>query len=313
MSIDRKIACVTGASGMIGSRIISNLINNGYRVRALSRSKHFDNSEVESFIGNLEDRELLKSFVKGASYLFHCAAELNDETRMWDVNFEETKILQEIAEKSSIEYFCYISSAGVIGLTNLTWIDEDSLCRPQNTYERSKWEAEKFLLESSGTYKLVILRPTNVIDDNRPGALGYPIRHTLKDRLLVFLKGGECAHLVHAEDVATAAIYFTSYPLNKPECFFVSCDSESLNTFAGLWSLYKAVRRKDSTKEVYPVLHLPLFIPWLLRSIWRGKRNMGNVRYSSQKLLSTGFKFPLGIKGAIERICETDVLAKEQS
>jgi nucleoside-diphosphate-sugar epimerase len=120
--------------------------------------------------------------------------------------------------------------------------------------------------------------------------------------LKVFLKGGECAHIVHAEDVARAALYLSSQPINSPACFFVSCDHEQFNTFAGLWSLYKAIERGQAIDGIRPVGHLPIIIPHMLRRLRRGPGNYGNVRYSSKKLLSTGFRYHLGVEGTVRRI-----------
>jgi nucleoside-diphosphate-sugar epimerase len=120
--------------------------------------------------------------------------------------------------------------------------------------------------------------------------------------LKIFIKGGECAHIVHADDVAAAAMYFISHPTSTPQRFFVSCDHETLNTFAGLWALYKAAENNRPLNNVRPVPRLPLIVPYILRRLWRGKGNRGDVRYSSKKIISKGFNFPHGLQGAVESI-----------
>lgn len=297
-----KIACVTGASGTIGSKIVNGLLQRGYRVRVLSRNKQFDDRRVELFCGGLEDKEILRLFLSDAHLLFHCAAELKDEAKMWDVNVLGTERLLGIARECGIVYLCYLSSAGVVGQTDLIWVDEKSPCKPQNTYEKSKWAAEQIVARGIDGCKVVILRPTNVIDEKRPGPLSLPIRGSWRERVRVLLKGGECAHIVHADDVAAAALYFISYPIDNPQCFFVSCDHEPLNTFAGLWSLYRACQRNYPVEDVRPIPHLPIAVPHMMRRLQYGKRNKGNIRFSSEKLLSSGFIFPLGIGGAVRQL-----------
>lgn len=298
----KQIACVTGASGMVGSKIVQRLVLQGYKVRALSRSKHFDGRNVELFRGGLEDEAILKRFLYNANLLFHCAAELYDESKMWDVNVLGTERLLRTVRESNIQYMCYMSSAGAVGRTKVKWVDEKTKCEPQNVYERSKWAAEKLLAHGINGCRVVILRPTNVIDEKRPGALSLPMSGSWLNRFKVFLKGGECAHIVHAEDVAKAAMYFVSRPFNNPRCFFVSCDHEPLNTFAGLWALYKAIENNRPVDRIRPVAHLPLIVPHILRKLWRGRGNRGDVRYSSGKLISEGFNFPLGVKGAVKQV-----------
>ena len=286
MNKAKQIACVTGASGMVGSKIVQRLVSHGYKVRALSRSKHFDDTDVELFRGGLENEEVLKSFLSNAHLLFHCAAELYDESKMWDVNVLGTERLLSIVKGSSIKYLCYLSSAGVVGKTNKKWVDEKTKYEPQNTYEQSKWEAEQLVASGIAGCRVVILRPTNVIDEKRPGALALPIHVSFLNRLRVFIKGGECAHIVHAEDVAEAAVYFISHQFNSPQCYFVSCDHDPLNTLAGLWVLCRAIENNRPVDSVQQVPHLPIIIPHLMRKLWRGKGNRGDVRYSSEKLIS---------------------------
>ena len=43
----RKIACVTGASGKIGRRIVELLLKNGYHVRIMIRDQHSSDTGVE--------------------------------------------------------------------------------------------------------------------------------------------------------------------------------------------------------------------------------------------------------------------------
>lgn len=300
-----QIACVTGASGMLGSKIFQRLLSQNYKVRILSRRKHFPGSDVELFVGGLEDEDVLKAFLNDAQLLFHCAGELYDKSKMWDVNVLGTERLLQIVKDSNIQYLCYLSTAGVVGKTNKKWVDEKTKCQPQNIYERSKWAAEQLVAQGIDGCRILILRPTNVIDNKRPGALNLPMRNSWLDRFMVFLKGGECAHIVHAEDVAEAATYFISRPFKTPSCYFVSNDHDSLNTFAGLWALYRAIKNNHPIDCVRPVPHLPIIIPHLMRLLWRGKGNRGDVRYSSEKLISKGFKFSLGVKGTLKQIIKT--------
>jgi nucleoside-diphosphate-sugar epimerase len=278
------------------------LLQRKYKVRALSRRGDLFNTDVEIFQGDINDEKLLKQFLRGCTLLFHCAAELSDTTKMWDVNVSGTKQLLRLASESGLEYLCHMSSAGVVGRTSSQNVQENTTCNPETIYERSKWAAEQIVQQGLRGGRVVILRPTNVISDEAPGALHLPMRSSWSDRLKVFLKGGECAHIVHAMDVADAAVYLIAQSSDGPSCFFVSCDQERLNTYAGLWSLYKAIERGKSVEGIEPMLHLPIIIPYLLRKLWRGKGNLGAVRYSSEKLISTGFCYRLGVEGAVRRL-----------
>lgn len=302
MADPSPIICITGASGMIGLHICRKLLDMGYHTRILNRSSHFPDLRAEVFNGDLCDFNSIGRFLENAKMIFHCAAELHDDSKMWQVNVKGTELLLKAASQVSVKYFCYLSSAGVIGKCDGNWVDENTPCNPQNAYEKSKYAAEQIVAAGIAKCSMVILRPTNVIDDYRAGAIEYPLRSSLIDRIKVFIKGSECAHIVHAEDVADAAMYFMNARFETPAHFFVSCDHERFNTFGGLWSLYKAMQQGRSSEGIYPVIHLPIIIPYILRRLWRGSGNYGNLRYSSEKLLSTGFRYRLGVEGAVRRI-----------
>lgn len=300
-----NIACVTGATGMVGSRIVKQLLIQGYQVRILTRRVDYDDDKVEIFRGGLEDEDVLKRFLKSAGLLFHCAAELKDESKMWEVNVQGTERLINIVTDLNIKYFCYLSSVGVTGISQLKMVDETSKCTPQNIYEKSKWAAEQLVKCPITGCNTVILRPTNVIDEKNPGTLLLPIKKSWLNRFKVFVKGGECAHIIHAEDVAAVALFLVTYPCDSPQCFIVSNDDEPLNTFGGIWALYRSL--ESGCEEAQTTFHLPIIIPYLFRIIYRGKGNMGNVRYSARKLFATGFSFPLGLKATVKQM----VLSKE--
>jgi len=301
--LSENVACVTGGTGVIGRCIVRLLLNMGYEVRILSRKMHHKpEGNVVFFRGDLENKDSLVKFLQGGKLLFHCAGEKQDETKMKEINLRGTEQLFSLLKGSGIEYFCHLSSAGVIGKTNDKWVDENTPCIPQNPYEVSKRDAELVVLQGLPDCRIVILRPTNVVSKEQPGALLLPIRGAWLDRLKTFIKGGECAHVIHAEDVAHAAVHLISHTEDSPSCYFVSCDHEPSNTYGGLWLLYRAVAKGKSIGKVKPALHLPLAFPYILRKLWRGKGSFGDVRYSSAKLLATGFHFPLGVEGAARQI-----------
>lgn len=291
-----KVACVTGGSGMVGKQIVDILLHTGFQVRVLSRQQPGNDSSVEFFQGDICDKSTLARFFHEAELVFHCAAELHDEAKMELVNVEGTKNILQLCKAGNIKYFCYLSSAGVIGRTPESLVSENTNCYPQNTYERSKWAAEQLVRKGIDGTSVVILRPTNVIDESLPGALLLGRDKGLKNRLKVLLKGGECAHLVHAEDVARAAIHFMDSHFEKPECFFVSCDDEENNTFSGIWALYQSMISNVAPLQIKQPFHLPIFIPYLIRRLLRGSGNLGNVRYSSSKLMEYGFSFKYDLR-----------------
>jgi len=298
----RRIACVTGATGMIGSRIARRLQALGFPVRVLTR-RPLDLPGGEVVRGDLADEVALERFVGGAGMVFHCAAELNDESRMHETNVLGTERLIALAKAHDVGYFCHLSSAGVIGRTDRAVADEDTPCCPQNAYEKSKHDAERLFASGIDGCKVVILRPTNVVDRNHLADLGLAMDGSPYSWLKTFIKGGECAHLVHAEDVASAALHFMDRPLSaSPRVYLVSMDADPKNTVSWLWAMHKGMLAGEPEGGVGDVFHLPVVVPYLLRrAIGRGA-NRGDVRYSSDRIEAEGFKFAFGVEKIVRDI-----------
>lgn len=302
MGVDENtttIVCVTGASGMIGLRITELLVGAGYIVRVLTRKNSFPLASVECFTGGLDDEAVLASMLTNAKVVFHCAAELYDEDKMYAVNVKGSELLAQLIIEKNVDNFVYISSAGVVGPTSDAWVDENTPCHPSNPYEVSKWQAEQALMQlNKENMRLCILRPINVIDDDRPGIIGLAQQDNIKNSFAIFIKGGEVAHVVHALDVAAAAIHLATVHLIPTGIFFVGCDEDSRNTVSGLVKLYKQVCGIKNVKVTY--LHVA--VSSCLRSLIRGQSLHGASRFSSKKLKSTGFEYLLGLERAVERV-----------
>lgn len=285
-----KIAAVTGATGLVGRRIVEVLLEKGLPVRILTRNSHLSDNRLEVHCGNLSDRESVQKFLSDAGYLFHCAAELHDKLKMRETNVLGTRNILNASKKEDLSYICHLSSVGVMGKISGISADETTPCRPMNTYEKTKYEAEKMIMAFEGRSRVVVLRPTNVIDQSNREILNI-------GRLKLFIKGRENAHVVHAKDVAHAATFFMDkkqYTPN-PDCYIVSCDDDPMNTVAGCWALLHG-------KNIEPKMILSWFFPYILRRLARRSCNRGDLRYSSKKLLATGFNFKLGFKRAMRDV-----------
>jgi nucleoside-diphosphate-sugar epimerase len=295
----KKIAAVTGARGMIGKMVVSELINEGWEVRVLTRSNgHFKGVNVEEFYADLNS-ENLAEFVRDVDLVFHCAAELHDEKKMYSTNVKGTKNLLNALSKSRVSYFCHLSSAGVVGPTSQKLIDENSPCNPKNLYEVSKYEAELLVSKAKLNMNVCILRPTNVITSLKPGVVALAIRNNLLDKIKIFVKGSENAHIVHAIDVARAALYFMNSESNEVEIFFISQDSDSNNVISRIYDLY---RGKCGHYRRW-VLSLPTSFPYLLRYILRGKNLHGSAVFLNTKTINAGFSYDYDVDKCVSEIC----------
>jgi len=298
--LNKPIAAVTGARGLIGRHIVEALLSKGWTVKILSRQEGelYNRSLALTVKGDIGSVEALDKLLDGVEAVFHCAAELRDESKMYDVNVTGTaNLLQVIEASGSVKYLCHLSSAGVIGPTCEQLVEENADCKPSNEYERTKYEAEKLVLQAKlSDAKTCVLRPGNVFDARRLGLVGLVLSDSFRSKMTLFYKGSEGAHLVHAKDVAAAAIFFIREELRKPEVFFVTYDEDERNTGLG-------VHRLCHMNKSGIFFALPNYVPYRVRQLLKGNSLHGQARFSERKLTGRGFQFPLGLEAALKDVC----------
>lgn len=297
-----RVAAVTGARGLIGRYIVERLVAAGWQVRILSRQTRGVEADLRTSLvsADINNTSALHELLDGVSSVFHCAAELHDESQMHTVNVKGTESLLRALKTSSVQYFCHLSSSGVVGAASFHEVDEDTPCYPNNLYEKTKYEAEQIVVHAGLNMDVCILRPTNVFDIHKLGILALPLRHSFKDKLSLLLKGHERAHLIHAKDVAAAALFFIDKALLRPQVFFVSCDSDARNTVAGVYELLRSMCCDNMGCMTFS---LPNSVPYMLRKLIRGNSLHGRVCFSNEKLQKTGFVFPLGFYDGLMDVC----------
>ena len=166
-----KAIGITGASGIIGSKICQNLLENGYILHVLTRNpENFKkNPNIKTFKIDLlnPDKEKVSNFTKRIKFLFHLASELNDESKMMRTNYYATKVLINSVKNKNIP-FIYFSSIGVFDFSKSNQINENSHKKQFNLYEKTKFLSEEYILKShqKNNLKFIILRPSIILDLN---------------------------------------------------------------------------------------------------------------------------------------------------
>ena len=212
----RPIACVTGASGFIGRRLVLELIGAGYTVRVLSRKPLYSYpAEVSFFRGDLCGAgDILSDFVDEADVLLHCAGELQNPDQIYPVNVDGTRRLIDVA-RGRVRRWVQLSSIGVYGQPREGRVDESTLVNPSNLYERSKAVADQLLLEAAANnaFQLTILRPSNVYGVGMQSTYLDNLRRMVRNGLFFFIgPPGASATFVHVVDVVRALLLCADKP-----------------------------------------------------------------------------------------------------
>jgi len=208
---------VTGASGFVGSAIARCLVEAGFAVRALVRSKspraHLAGLDLDFCEGELRDRKSLERAIAGTRYVFHVAADYRlwarDPGEIFASNVEGTRNVMEEAMRAGVERVVYTSSVATLGLRpDGTAADESvPLSEEQGigAYKRSKIAAERLVgaMVAERGLAAVIVNPSTPIGprDVRPTPTGRIIVEAAKGRIPGFIDTG--LNLVHVDDVAS--------------------------------------------------------------------------------------------------------------
>jgi dihydroflavonol-4-reductase len=206
---------VTGASGFVGSAIAAAVRARGYRLRVLvRRSSPRGNLGQNDIIceGDLRDRASLAAALKGASFLFHAAADYRlwarDPAEIARTNVGGTRLVMEEALRAGVERIVYTSSVATLRLRDgIAATESDPLPEEAaiGSYKRSKIAAERLVeaMVRRDGLPAVIVNPSTPIGprDVRPTPTGRVIIEAASGRMPGFVDTG--LNLVHVDDVAS--------------------------------------------------------------------------------------------------------------
>jgi nucleoside-diphosphate-sugar epimerase len=285
----------------VGRAIVRRLLAAGRSVRVISRSGGLPPQPgVANCRGDVTSGADLAEALRGCDAVIHCAGERHDTGIMQAVNVRATGLLLDIARDARLRFFCYISSAGVIGRTRARIVDETTACHPMNAYERTKLAAELIVRRGLPGASVVILRPTNVFDAQ---TLATWWQDTVRSRFRRFLKGRENTHLIYVEDVAATVVHWLAVCASQTvDTFMVSSDDEGGSSYRELQVALASMTHNASAR---PGPSAPLWMPQLARLIRHGNSNRGDVIYSSRRLREAGMRFPYGWrKGLVDAVSQ---------
>jgi nucleoside-diphosphate-sugar epimerase len=166
---------VTGASGLVGSHLISSLIDKGLQVSALYRHQIpvFKGSEKVNWRkGDILDITTLSEAMKDATQVYHCAAIVSfapaEAAAMLHANQEGTANVVNLCIEKGIQKLVYVSSVAALGrIREDAPIDETMNWTPETSnsvYGKSKYLAEMEVWRGMGEgLKVAIVNPVIIL------------------------------------------------------------------------------------------------------------------------------------------------------
>ena len=227
------VALVTGASGAVGPALVARLLQEGYRVRVLSRGRRPAAwpEAVEARHGDVVDRVAVAGAVAGVDLVFHLAGLLHVTrptpalTREYErVNVEGARVVAEESTRAGVSRLVLFSTIAVYGPTGPDGADEDTPPRPDSPYAQTKLRAEEAVRRLDGTAELrtSVLRLAAVYGPRVTGNYARLARAIESGWFVPVGEGLNRRTLVHEADVAEAALLAARSPQAAGRLYNVS-------------------------------------------------------------------------------------------
>jgi len=292
--LNNGVIAITGASGFVGSKLLSALSNSNIRllVRSLDNNSNYEQIECDFETDNIPNDCFF-----GVSIVFHLAGFAHDmgdaseiEHLYRRVNVDATVRLAKLAVKSGVKRFVFLSSVKAGGSSDsekcISEIDQE---KPEGIYGKTKREAELKLLAigRESSMHTSIIRPSLVYGPDVKGNLALMLSGIKNGWFPPLPETGNKRSMIHVDDLVRAILLVAEDGRANGE-IFIATDGIP-HSSREIYNAMCSVAGKSIPKWSVPKL---LFgIATLINPNIKYKINklLGNECYSSEKLEKLGF------------------------
>lgn len=198
---------VTGASGFVGRTLVSLLLNSGWQVRVLTRSRdnvlqHSWRHQVEISTGDLQHDAACRSAVHGVDAIVHLAGLAHvgaTDNQHRQENFENTKNLARAANDAFVKRFVYISSC-------------KARYPAHSAYGYYKQQSELHLLSLKSMMQVVCLRPGIIYGPGMQNNLTTLLRLLSRPQLPISVESRQTLSMISLDDCCRAIATALEHP-----------------------------------------------------------------------------------------------------
>jgi nucleoside-diphosphate-sugar epimerase len=258
---------VTGATGFLGRHLVPRLRAAGYPVRALvrpsSQTQFLQEQGVElAYADDIAAAAAVSRACQGCEMVVHAAGQFRfwgDLPAFWQTNVGGTAMILEAATAVGVKRFIHISTVVVVGRTYPgRVIDENHPCQPQDSYQRTKWEAEQLAqrYQRERGLPVIILRPAALYGPW--GAYAFNrlfFREPLRGWRIKVNGGRHVTFPVYAPDVAEAVCLALQHG-RSGEIYNIADQPRDHNTVNAIVSDLAGISRRRLNVPVPAVLTL---------------------------------------------------------
>ncbi|HEY9045134.1 MAG TPA: TIGR01777 family oxidoreductase [Ohtaekwangia sp.] len=285
-----KNILITGASGLIGTRLTELLLAEGHRVTHLGRNHR--SGSAKTFLWDVDKNQFDRHALEGTEVIVHLAgAGVADkpwtDERKWEIlksRTQSTQLLFNELQKGGhqVKTFVSASAIGYYGFENneKVYSENDT---PGNDFLANvvrQWEAEIDRIQELGI-RVVKVR-IGIVLSEKAGALkemSKPIKYFAGSPLG---SGEQYISWIHLDDIVS---------------IFIKAIQDEKMTGAYNGSGPYPVTNRELTKAIAQTLHKPLFLPavpaFALKMLLGEMANLvlKGSKVSSEKIQQAGFKF----------------------
>ncbi|MEM9050869.1 MAG: NAD-dependent epimerase/dehydratase family protein [Bacteroidota bacterium] len=253
---------VTGATGIVGLRIVSDLLQKNQKVRALKRASsdvvfaekvlrfyglsEEKMNEIEWVDGDILDIFSLEPAIEGMETVYHCAAlvsyDKKDSKKLFQVNDEGTQNVVNICLEKGVKNLCHVSSVAALGVAkNGPTSEKNHWQRSENrsVYGLTKYLAEREVWRGAAEgLNVFVVNPSIILGPSKPDQSSGMMLNILK-KGSAYYTGGTTG-LVDVRDVARVCIqgieeskFDTRYLLNSENLPYRKLLELGSKTFGG--------------------------------------------------------------------------------
>jgi uncharacterized protein (TIGR01777 family) len=288
----KKNVLISGGSGFIGKHLTNVLINNGFTVSILSRSAKQNTKDIKYYKWDINTHFIEEEAVIKADYILHLAGE-NIAEKPWTAKRKEEivqsreqsiQLIYDVLERNNKKLDAFISASGV-GIYGA--INGEEICTENTPAENDflgstcqKWEAAADTISTLGI-RVVKIR-TGLVLGKDDGFL-KKLTPIFKLKLGSALGSGkQYMPWIHVNDLC--AIYLAAIQNSEMTGAYNAAIFDNTTNTAFSKTLAKVYGYSIWLPKV-PAFLIKIALGEMAQIILKGRR------VSSQKIVTTGFKF----------------------
>jgi dihydroflavonol-4-reductase len=287
---------VTGGAGLLGKELITRLLNEGKRVRAIYNKTaldDFQNENLQLLQCDILDVVGLEKAMLGVEQVYHCAAIVNFNPRrnqeMFKINIEGTANVVNAALDARGRKMVYVSSVSALGRIrenefineSMNWTEETS----NSAYSQSKYLAEMQVWRGIGEgLDAVMVNPVIILGAGNWNEGSSKIFKSAYEEFPWYTEG--TGGFVDVRDVAKAMIALMNSNITAQR--FILCAEN--RSYRDLFILIaKAFGKKPPYKKVTPLLSKMVWRLEAIKSYFTGKEPLITKETTATALAKVNF------------------------